>query len=52
MYDENDLTHLPSTIINQMYLQALSSSGLGHRPLTAGIAGSPEGTPLEESRSN
>jgi len=30
--------------------QARLSSGLGHRPLKAGIAGSPKGTPSEESR--
>ena len=29
---------------------ARSSSGLGHRPLKAGITGSPEGIPMEESR--
>lgn len=33
-------------------LMARSSSGLGHRLLKARITGSPEGTPLEESRTD
>ena len=47
---EKYLIHLPSNLKHYTFLPARSSSGLGRRPLKAEIAGSPKGTPSEESR--